>query len=81
MTIKKKYDLLYRVLPRPIMPLGRRFIEAKIEKVANSYVLTVKYNYYFIMDFEEKFIFVNRSDAVGKLLQLRCGNDLLIDAD
>jgi hypothetical protein len=61
------------------MPLGRRFIEARIEKIANSFVLTVTYNYYFLWDFNETFVFSERSAAVGKLLQLRCGNDLLID--
>jgi hypothetical protein len=53
------------------MPLNRQFVRAKIEEKPNFVILTITYNWYYLMEFTETFVHDNLEQAKTRLLNER----------
>ena len=63
------------------MPLARRFISAHIREQAKSWVVTIRYSYYSIYEFEETEVVETLQQAKDFLLLQRVPGLQIIDKD
>lgn len=60
------------------MTWAKQFIRAKIEEKATHVVLTITYNYYFVMEYTEVFVCDTISQAKTRLLTERSRDHLIV---
>lgn len=56
--------------------LNRRFVNARIDKVNNLFVLKITWNWYFIVDYEETHICKTLDDAKSLFIEIRADSRL-----
>jgi hypothetical protein len=59
--------------------LSKRFVKARIDQINNQcYILTIVYNWYWLIDYEEVKVFSNLDDAKSAFLEIRADSRLHI---
>jgi hypothetical protein len=59
--------------------LSKRFVKARIDQINDQcYILTIVYNWYWLIDYEEVKVFSNLDDAKSAFLEIRADSRLHI---
>ena len=61
--------------------LSRIYINSKITKVGGSYKLDIQYSYYYIMNYNEVYVFQTLQEAKDKLIHERCHGRISVEGD
>jgi hypothetical protein len=75
---KNIFNYINLIMAIYIIMLSKQFIRAKIEQEAGVYVLTITYRWYFLYDWEIKYVCESIEDAKSKLIKERTNDHLSV---